>query len=113
ADHGREVGGQGHRVVLVEDACHVAEDRRGHQQGTAPHQEGRPGEVRPRGPPGEDQAPASSISAAGSSQEIWPPTSELNTRSQPVSPHRPPPAVPPPPPPTLPVSSPLSRPRPL
>lgn len=52
------------------------------------------------------------ISAAGISQEIWPPMEELNIRSQPVSPQLPPPP-PPPPPPTLPVSSPLRRPRPL
>lgn len=55
----------------------------------------------------------SSSSAAGRSQEIWLPISELNIRSMPVSPHWLPPPPIPPPPPTLPVSSPLIRPSPL
>ncbi len=54
---------------------------------------------------------ASRISAAGSSQATWPPISLSNSRLQPVWPHMPVP--PPPPPPTLPVSLPVSRPKPL
>ncbi len=53
---------------------------------------------------------AEEASAAGSSHDAWPPKLVLNIRSQPVAPHRP---VVPPPPPTLPVSSPVSRPKPL
>jgi hypothetical protein len=53
------------------------------------------------------QSPATSrISAAGSSQAICPPISELNIRVQPVSPHMLPML-------TLPVSEPLNRPNPL
>src|SRR3954451_20261228 len=57
----------------------------------------------------EDQiSPATvRISAAGSSQEAWPPVCPSRSRDQPVSPQ------PLPPPPTLPVSSPVSRPIPL
>ncbi len=50
------------------------------------------------------------ISAAGSSQLIWPPTSSWNSRRMPVAPQLP---VVPAPPPTLPVSLPVRRPRPL
>jgi hypothetical protein len=46
-----------------------------------------------------------STSAAGSSQEIWPPISLLNSRVQPVSPQLDGP--------TLPVSEPVIRPKPL
>ena len=51
-----------------------------------------------------------SSSAAGISQEIWLPNSLLNMRSSPVGPQRDPATAPPP---TLPVSLPLSRPKPL
>ncbi len=49
--------------------------------------------------------------AAGISQAIWPPISELNMRLQPVAPQAP--AWPVPPPMTLPASLPVSRPKPL
>ena len=61
---------------------------------------------------GDQNPPASRSSAAGSSQAIWPPISLANSRGRPVAPHMPP-LPPAPPPPTLPVSSPVSRPRPL
>ena len=58
--------------------------------------------------------------AAGISHATWPPISALNMRPIPVSPHIPPPGPPaapapvaPPPGTTLPVSLPVSRPRPL
>ncbi len=50
------------------------------------------------------------MSAAGSSHEICVPNSAPNMRVMPVGPHMP---VWPPPPPTLPVSLPVSRPKPL
>ena len=59
---------------------------------------------------------ANAISAAGSSQLIWPPNSEANSRVMPVDPPKaepPPPRPPAPPPPIEPVSLPSSRPRPL
>ena len=60
-----------------------------------------------------NQSPAtSSTSEAGSSHATWPPISESNSRRMPVAPQPPPPPGPPPPP-TEPVSSPVSRPKPL
>ena len=50
------------------------------------------------------------MSAPGISHEIWPPIEERNSRFHPVGPHMLPGA---PPPPTLPVSLPVSRPKPL
>jgi hypothetical protein len=62
--------------------------------------------------PASTRPATSRISAAGRSQEIWPPTSVSNIRSQPVCPENgPPPPVRPPP--TLPSSSPVIRPSPL
>ena len=55
----------------------------------------------------------SSASAAGRSQDASPPKAELNIRVQPVLPHMPVVPGPPPPVPTLPVSLPVSRPKPL
>ena len=52
----------------------------------------------------------SKINAAGSSHEIWPPNSVLNSRVRPVGPHRDPAWLPPP---TLPFSLPVNRPKPL
>src|SRR4051794_25932868 len=72
--------------------------------------------VRGRRPSAHSPA-ARRISAAGSSQLIWPPISESNNRPRPVAPQLPPPLTPPPPPPppppTLPTSLPVSRPSPL
>ncbi len=61
---------------------------------------------------------ASPISAAGSSQLIWPPMSLANSLVRPVEPPNAAPPPPPPPPPvrpkpTEPVSFPVSRPKPL
>ncbi len=56
ADDGRHVGREGHRVVLVEDARHVAEDHHRDQQRAAPHQERGPGDRRPPQLPGGHQA---------------------------------------------------------
>ncbi|PSK63386.1 hypothetical protein B0E53_04667 [Micromonospora sp. MH33] len=65
--------------------------------------------------PASHNPATSRISAAGSSQEIWPPTSVSNIRSRPDCPENGPPPPPPirPAPPTLPSSSPVIRPRPL
>ncbi len=59
-----------------------------------------------------NHSPAPSrIRAAGTSHATWLPISEPNSRRMPVEPQFPPPPAPPPP--TEPVSSPVSRPKPL
>ncbi len=70
----------------------------------------RRGSVRRRNPRATSDA-TSSTSAVGSNQVICVANSEPNSRVMPVDPHEPAPVVPPGT--TLPVSSPVTRPRPL
>ncbi len=104
-------GRQRHGVVRVDDALHEAEHQPGDQQPAAPEQYRPPGAGRSVGAGAERPAtPTSRISAAGSSQAIWPPTDGVE---QPAACRRAAPAAPPPPHRRPPTSSPVSRPEPV
>ena len=93
ADEGTDRRGEGHGVVLVEDAGHEREDEHRDDEPATPDEVGRAAQVGARATAPQPRPAASRMSALGMSHEIWSPTLEENIRNSPVEPHMPPPCA--------------------